>query len=86
MQQSQLNQKEKEDPEKDNPALSKVIERNIRTILHLRFYTGLTQSQIAQQVGISQMHVSRLIRRALEKIRVEIASDEEPERVTRTAG
>ena len=48
-----------------------------RTILHLRFFTGLTQSQIAQQVGISQMHVSRLIRRALEKIRVEIASDEE---------
>jgi len=31
MQQSQLNQKEKEDPEKDNPALSKVIERNIRS-------------------------------------------------------
>ena len=56
-----------------------------RTILHLRFFTGLTQSQIAQQVGISQMHVSRLIRRALEKIRVEIASDEEPEKVTRTA-
>ena len=38
-------------------------------ILHLRFFEGLTQSQIAQQVGISQMHVSRLIRRALEKIR-----------------
>lgn len=36
MQRSQLNRKEKEDPEKDNPALSKVIERNIRTILHLR--------------------------------------------------
>ena len=32
-------------------------------ILHLRFFEGLTQSQIAQQVGISQMHVSRLIRR-----------------------
>ena len=57
-----------------------------RTILHLRFYTGLTQSQIAQQVGISQMHVSRLIRRALEKIRVEIASDEEPEQARRAAG
>lgn len=57
-----------------------------RTILHLRFYTGLTQSQIAQQVGISQMHVSRLIRRALEKIRVEIASDEEPEPARRAAG
>jgi len=47
-------------------------------ILQLRFFDGLTQSQIAQQVGISQMHVSRLIRRALEKIREEIASDEEP--------
>jgi RNA polymerase sigma-B factor len=47
-----------------------------RRILHLRFFEGLTQSQIAQQVGISQMHVSRLIRRALEKIREEIAADE----------
>ena len=47
-----------------------------RQILHLRFFEGLTQSQIAQQVGISQMHVSRLIRRALEKIRDEIAADE----------
>src|ERR687887_127768 len=47
-----------------------------RRILHLRFFEGLTQSQIAQQVGISQMHVSRLIRRALEKIRDEIAVEE----------
>jgi RNA polymerase sigma-B factor len=45
-------------------------------ILHLRFFKGLTQSQIAQQIGISQMHVSRLIRRSLEKIRAEIAADE----------
>ena len=36
----------------------------------------MTQSQIAQQVGISQMHVSRLIRRALEKIRDEIVTEE----------
>jgi len=36
MQQSQLNRTENEDHEKDNPALSKVIERNIRTIIHLR--------------------------------------------------
>jgi len=36
MQQSQLNLEEKEDPKKDNPALSKVIEKNIRTIIHLR--------------------------------------------------
>jgi RNA polymerase sigma-B factor len=44
-------------------------------ILHLRFFEGLTQSQIAQQVGISQMHVSRLIRRSLDKIREEIAAE-----------
>jgi uncharacterized membrane protein len=36
MQPSQLDQEEKEDHEKDNPALSKVIERNIRTIIQLR--------------------------------------------------
>src|SRR5690349_4105802 len=36
MQQSQRNRTENEGHEKDNPALSKVIERNIRTIIHLR--------------------------------------------------
>jgi RNA polymerase sigma-B factor len=40
-----------------------------RVIIHLRFEEGLTQSQIAAQVGISQMHVSRLLRRALETLR-----------------
>jgi RNA polymerase sigma-B factor len=54
----------------------RVLDERERRILHLRFFDGLTQSQIAQQVGISQMHVSRLIRRALEKIRAEIAVDE----------
>ena len=56
------------------PGLRALDDRE-RKILHLRFYEGLTQSQIAQQVGISQMHVSRLIRRALEKIRDEIAAE-----------
>ncbi len=55
----------------------RVLDDRERTILHLRFFDGLTQSQIAQQVGISQMHVSRLIRRSLEKIRAEIAVDEQ---------
>jgi RNA polymerase sigma-B factor len=55
----------------------RVLDERERKILHLRFFKGLTQSQIAQQVGISQMHVSRLIRRALEKIREEIATEEE---------
>ena len=53
-----------------------MLDERERKILHLRFFEGLTQSQIAQQVGISQMHVSRLIRRSLEKIRDEIAADE----------
>jgi RNA polymerase sigma-B factor len=60
-----------------------VLDDRERRILHLRFFEGLTQSQIAQQVGISQMHVSRLIRRSLEKIREEIdagAPDEAPRR------
>jgi len=53
----------------------RILDERERRILHLRFFEGLTQSQIAQQVGISQMHVSRLIRRSLEKIREEIATD-----------
>jgi RNA polymerase sigma-B factor len=53
----------------------RVLDERERKILQLRFYDGLTQSQIAQQVGISQMHVSRLIRRSLEKMRAEIATD-----------
>ena len=47
-----------------------------RAILHLRFFEGLTQSEIAERIGISQMHVSRLIRGALDKIRDELESDE----------
>jgi RNA polymerase sigma-B factor len=55
----------------------KVLDQRERRILHLRFFSGLTQSQIAEQIGISQMHVSRLIRRSLEKIREEIAEETE---------
>jgi RNA polymerase sigma-B factor len=64
----------------------RVLDERERKILQLRFFDGLTQSQIAQQVGISQMHVSRLIRRSLEKIRDEIAADETTEtRASRSA-
>ena len=55
----------------------KVLDQRERKILHLRFFSGLTQSQIAEQIGISQMHVSRLIRRSLEKIREEIVEESE---------
>ncbi len=53
----------------------KVLDDRERLILRLRFFEGLTQSEIAREVGISQMHVSRLIRRSLEKIRDEIDVD-----------
>jgi RNA polymerase sigma-B factor len=36
-----------------------------RTIVELRFYAGLSQSEIAEQVGVSQVHVSRLLRSSL---------------------
>ncbi|MFL5891412.1 MAG: sigma factor-like helix-turn-helix DNA-binding protein, partial [Solirubrobacterales bacterium] len=41
------------------------------------FVEDLTQSEIARRVGISQMHVSRLIRRALERARI-LAGEEAP--------
>ncbi len=50
------------------PALAGLPERE-REILKMRFEDGLTQTQIADQIGISQMHVSRLIRRSLDRMR-----------------
>jgi len=40
-----------------------------KKILLLRFFSGMTQSQIAAEIGVSQMHVSRLLSRTLEKLR-----------------
>ncbi|HEX2071082.1 MAG TPA: SigB/SigF/SigG family RNA polymerase sigma factor [Thermoleophilaceae bacterium] len=50
------------------PAFRVLPERE-QTIVRLRFFEDLTQSEIAERVGISQMHVSRLIRKALEAMR-----------------
>jgi RNA polymerase sigma-B factor len=57
------------------PALETLSERE-RLILHLRFAEDLTQSEIAERIGVSQMHVSRLIRRALEQVRAVAAASE----------
>ncbi len=46
-----------------------------RTILYLRFYEGRTQTEIAEHVGISQMHVSRLLRRSLAALRDKVEPD-----------
>ena len=47
------------------PALASLDERE-RRLLELRFVDGLSQSEIAVRLGMSQMHVSRLLRRALD--------------------
>jgi RNA polymerase sigma-B factor len=46
----------------------RALPRREQQILQLRFVEDLTQSQIAARIGISQMHVSRLLRRALDKL------------------
>ena len=43
-----------------------------REILRLRFNEGMTQTEIADRIGVSQMHVSRLLRRAIDDLRAEI--------------
>ena len=63
-----------------------------KTILQLRFYRSMSQRQIAERISISQMHVSRLERAALQKLRVVLqrnsatlnAPDNQPVRTTRT--
>ena len=59
----------------DRAALSRsfrVLDDRERRLLHLGFFEGWSQSKIAGEVGISQIHVSRLTRRALAKLRAEI--------------
>jgi RNA polymerase sigma-B factor len=45
-----------------------------RTILVLRFFGGLTQTEIGDRIGVSQMHVSRLLSRTLARLRRELAA------------
>ncbi|HXD59606.1 MAG TPA: SigB/SigF/SigG family RNA polymerase sigma factor [Thermoleophilaceae bacterium] len=52
----------------------KTLAERERAILHMRFFLGLTQSEIADRVGISQMHVSRLIRQSVDQVRDELGS------------
>jgi RNA polymerase sigma-B factor len=46
-----------------------------RAILHLRFVDGLTQTQIAERIGVSQMHVSRLLSASIARLREPFALD-----------
>jgi RNA polymerase sigma-B factor len=57
-----------ENRESLKPLLAALPERE-RRILMLRFFQNRTQSEIAQEVGLSQMHVSRLLARTLTGLR-----------------
>ena len=50
------------------PALARLPQRE-RAIVELRFVDGLTQLQIAERMGISQMHVSRLLAKSVQRMR-----------------
>ncbi|MFJ5925477.1 SigB/SigF/SigG family RNA polymerase sigma factor [Kitasatospora sp. NPDC092948] len=77
------------------PFLSRLPERE-RTVLLLRFWGGLTQSEIAHEIGVSQMHVSRILAATLTGLRQQIegeaefetdaASDPEADAAPDTAG
>jgi RNA polymerase sigma-B factor len=50
-----------------------VLSDREREVLRLRFEEDLTQSEIGARVGVSQMHVSRLIRQSIARLREEAA-------------
>jgi len=56
------------------PLLDRLAPRE-KKILLLRFFKNMTQSQIAEEIGVSQMHVSRLLNRTLEQLRTSLEED-----------
>jgi RNA polymerase sigma-B factor len=59
------------------PAMERLDPRE-RLILHLRFFEGMTQTQVAARIGISQMHVSRLIRKSIDSLRETMVEQQAP--------
>lgn len=57
------------------PLLEQLAPRE-KKILLLRFFKNMTQSQIAEEIGVSQMHVSRLLNRTLEQLRTSLEQAE----------
>lgn len=56
------------------PLVAELPDRD-QTILAMRFYENQTQQEIAARLGVSQMHVSRLLTRILGRLRAELLND-----------
>jgi RNA polymerase sigma-B factor len=66
------------------PAIKDLPDRE-RRVLFLRFFSGMTQSEIAEDIGVSQMHVSRILSHTLERLRAAAMDDStEPEQTRET--
>jgi RNA polymerase sigma-B factor len=65
-----------EDREALIPALAKLPEREA-SIVVMRFFGNMTQTQIADRIGISQMHVSRLLSGSLEMLRAALSGPQD---------
>jgi RNA polymerase sigma-B factor len=52
----------------------KALDRRERHIIFLRFFEDMTQEEVARELGISQVHVSRLLRGAIDKMRTELGA------------
>ena len=63
-----------ENRESIKPLLERLHPRE-KHILALRFFKGMTQSQIAAEIGVSQMHVSRLLNKTLQHLRESLTED-----------
>src|SRR5580658_3843379 len=61
------------------------LPRREQKILLLRFYGDMTQAEIGQQLGISQMHVSRLLAHALGHLRNRLTTDTPPPRLAKAS-
>ncbi|MFD7454872.1 SigB/SigF/SigG family RNA polymerase sigma factor [Kitasatospora sp. NPDC059827] len=59
------------------PLLAELPERE-QTVLKLRFWDGWTQSRIAERIGVSQMHVSRLLTATLARLREQLENEDAP--------
>ena len=57
------------------PVLEEISERD-RRVLHLRFVEDMTQSEIADKVGVSQMHVSRILRATIDRLREQLPDED----------